>query len=176
MTETDCTENRTRSVLREVARVASVMFDGELCRRIVTDRAWKWMRDFDPDDRFSASDNYDVEHQPFMAAKKTLLRLQRLAPQEVPVHCLLWVPVPTLEDRMTVIVWNGGASRWWRWAMLHHPAEPEMKAVMETGTIQEVPGDENGVLTALAPVRDSLKEVVGFIEVSASKRQPIVNW
>ena len=34
--------------------------------------------DFDPNDRYSATDNYDVEHAPFVAAKKTLLRLEHL--------------------------------------------------------------------------------------------------
>ena len=170
------TEQQIRDVLREIARIASVMFDGELCGQIVTDRSWKWMRDFDPDDRHSPSDNYDVEHAPFVAAKKTLLRLQRLAPEDLPVQCLLWVPVPTLQEQMSVIAWNGGASRWWRWGQQHCATEPEMKAVMETGEAQDVPEAGTGVLTALAPVRDSLKDVAGFIEVSASVKEPIINW
>jgi len=170
------TEEQIRGILRQIGRTASIMFDGELCGRIVTERSWKWMRDFDPKDRFSVSDNYDVAHKPFERAKNTLLRLQRLAPDDLPVQCLLWVPVPTLAGKMTVIVWNGGPSRWWRWANQHLPAEPAMLAAMETAGLTEVPEAGTGVLTVLAPVRDSLKEVTGFVEVSASTGEPIINW
>ncbi len=152
------------------------MFDGELCRQIVTERSWKWMRDFDPNDRWSSMDNWDLEHAPFIAAKKTLLRLERLAPPGVRVQCLLWVPVPTLPGKATVVIWNGGPSRWWTWGAIQRGLTPEMKAALKTGELVNLPPGDTDVTTVLAPVRDSLKEVAGFIEVSASAAPPVINW
>ena len=167
---------RLSGVVRDIARVAAVMFDGELCREIVTDRSWLWMANFDPKDRWSAMDNYDVEHGPFVTAKQTLLRLERLAPAGARLQCLLWVPVATLPGKVTVIIWNGGPSRWWKWGGNHLDATPEMQAAVKTGRLQEVPEAGTGVVTILAPVRDSLKEVTGFIEVSASTKAAAINW
>ncbi len=167
---------RIRQSLRDIARVASVMFDGELCGQVVTDRSWKWMADFDPDDRWSAHDNFDYEHEPFVAAKKLLLRLERLAPPGLRVSCSLWTAVPTLPDRATCVIQNGGPARWQRFSDLHHPLHPAMRAALQTGQPQEVPPEDSGVLTVLAPVRDSLKEVAGFIEVSASQSEPAIAW
>ncbi|MCX7591564.1 MAG: hypothetical protein N2255_08055 [Kiritimatiellae bacterium] len=165
-----------RSVLREIARVASVMFDGELCHQIVTERAWKALHNVDPDDPYVVSDNYDVEHGPFIAAKKTLLRLERLAPATIAVSCALWVPVPTFPGDVALIVWNHKLSRWWKGRPWHLPTTPEMVAAMTSGQVQDVPDDDSGITTVIAPVRDSFKEVSGFIEVSASSLPLPMPW
>jgi hypothetical protein len=169
-------EKQIRDVLGQIARTASVMFDGESCHQIVTERSWKWMRDFDPSDRWSPHDNYDVEHAPFIAAKKTLLRLQMLAPEDLPVQCILWQPVPTLEGKWTVAIWNGGPSRWWTWGGLHVDPAPEIVKAFQSGEPQDVDPGDGEVLSVVTPVRDSLKEIVGVIEVSASRGEPIINW
>jgi hypothetical protein len=173
---TRATARRLRPIVRDIARVAAVMFDGELAKEIVTDRSWKWMANFDPKDRWSSMDNYDVEHGPFLAAKHTLLRLERLAPPGVRVQCLLWTPVPTLPGQATVVIWNGGPSRFWQWGKNHLDATPEMRAALDSGELQDVAEAGSGVVTVLAPVRDSLKEVSGFIEVSASAVPAAINW
>jgi hypothetical protein len=161
---------------RQIAHIASVMFDGELCREIVTERSWKWMRDFDPDDRWSPSDNYDVEHGPFVAAKKVLLRLERLAPAGVKLGCNLWRDVPTLPGRVACLVQNAGPARWQKFGTLHVEALPEMVAVLTGGKLTDVPGDKSGIVTVLAPVRDSQKEVAGFVEVSIAAAPPALPW
>ncbi len=164
------------AALHDVARAASIMFDGELCGQIVTERSWKWMRDFDPDDVWSAHDNYDVEHEPFVAAKKSLLRLQMLAADGVRAACSLWLPVPTLPGQVTCVIQNGGPARWHRFGHNHRPVPPAMQQARGSGGPAEVDPEGGDVLTVVAPVRDSLKQIVGFIEVSASLSEPAINW
>lgn len=161
---------------RDIARVASVVFDGELCHGIVTDRAWTWMRDFDPDDKWSAHDNYDVDHDAFVAAKKMLLRLELLAPAGVRAGCSLWRAVPSLPGRITCLAQNGGPARWQRFGMLHMETRPEMAAALAAGELTDAPDDDSGVVTVLAPVRDSHKDVAGFIEVSTAAAPPVSPW
>lgn len=155
------------AALQEIARVASVMFDGELCHHIVTERSWKWMRDADPRERWAAMDNYDLDHESFVAAKKTLMRLEKLAPAGVRVACSLWQIVPTLDGRMTCVIQNGGPSHWQKFGSGHFPVAPQVAKAMGTGKQQTVPAEGGKVLTVVAPVRDSLKDVTGVIEVSA---------
>ena len=78
--------------LNEVARVASVMVDGDVCRRIMTERAIGYMFKIDPRDPWAASDNFDVHHEAYIATKKTLIRLSRLVPYACDVN--LWMPLP----------------------------------------------------------------------------------
>ena len=163
---TNCTQEKINEMLAQIARTAAVMFDGELCGEIVTQRSWKWMDDIDPNDQYRPHDNYDVEHAPFVVAKKTLMRLQRLAPDDCPVQCLLWVPVPTIAGQWAVICWNGGPSRWWIWGGLHMDPPGEIVKAFETGEPQTADPEGGKVLTVVTPVTDSLKEIVGVIEVS----------
>src|SRR5579863_2531623 len=74
------TPEQIEQELGHIASVAAVMVDGDLCRRIVTPRALEYMFKSDPHDRFLAGDNYDVNDAEFNSAKKTLIRLARLAP------------------------------------------------------------------------------------------------
>ena len=127
------TSRKIVQAVADVARVASAMFDGELCSQIVTERSWKWFADFDPDDKWSAHDNYDVEHGPFVAAKKTLVRLERLAPEGVALGCSLWLPVPTLPGRATCVVQNGGPARWQQFGTLHVEITDHMRRALEAG-------------------------------------------
>ena len=169
-------QRKIRQVVAEVARVASVMFDGELCGQIVTERSWKWFRDFDPNDFWSPHDNYDVEHAPFVAAKHTLMRLERLGPAGLRLGCNLWVPVPTLPGQITCLVQNGGPNRWQQFGTLHLALTAPMQSAL-AGQPADVPDDEDrGIVTVLAPVRDSLKQVVGFVEVSGSAVGPVLPW
>ena len=65
-------QDRLTRELDEAARVASVMVDGDACRRIVTARAMDYLLRSDGPDRFLAGDNYEVNHGVFDAVKKTL--------------------------------------------------------------------------------------------------------
>jgi len=162
-------EREVTAVLRDIARVAAVMFDGEMCHDIYSEHGMAWLgRDAPPQDRYAITDNIDFNAPVFEAAKKVLLRLQRLAPAGVKeLQCFLWVPVAGRGGAMAAAVYNGGASRWWQPSMTWLEAPEPLRRAMETGEPVELGDDGSGVATILAPVRDSLKEVAGLIEVSA---------
>src|SRR5438046_1498961 len=65
--------------LEDVVRVGSVMVDGDVCQKIVTEQAKGFLFATDPRDRFLAGDNYDVDDVAFNTVKKTLTRLSHLA-------------------------------------------------------------------------------------------------
>lgn len=161
--------------LDEVARVAAVMLDGDLCQRIMTPRALGRMRTPDPRDRWSAGDNFDVYHEPYTQTKKTLMRLARLVPYPCDVN--LWMPFVDRPDRIQVLIRNvHELSQFWTWGALDQPIAPEMKQVLESGrrlTVRQKPG----IVSVLAPVRNSLGDIVGLVEVVAeepgAKPQPV---
>lgn len=149
--------------LDEVARVGSVMVDGDVCQRIVTARAMTYMFKEDPRDRWLAGDNYDVNDEAFIAVKKTLLRLSRLAP--FPADVNLWMPIQGHPDKIRVVIRNTHEmSQFWPWGALYQDMIPQMKTVLESGkraTVTEKPG----WISVLAPVSNSLGDVVGVLEV-----------
>ncbi len=151
------------SQLDDVARVGSVMVDGDICQRIVTERALKYMFNVDPRDKWLAGDNYDVDDGAFIAIKKTLLRLSRLAP--FPCDVNLWMPIEGHANKIRVVIRNAHEmTQFWPWGALYQDMIPQMKAVLETGkrvTVTRKPG----WVSVLAPVSDSLGDVVGVLEV-----------
>src|SRR3954465_629595 len=77
--------------LDEIARVATVMVDGDLCQRIVTPRAMAMMLHNTSRDPWADGDNYEVDQASFIRTKKTLMRLAELA--DSPVDVNLWMPL-----------------------------------------------------------------------------------
>ena len=154
--------------LQEIARVATVMVDGDVCQHIVTQRALQHMLHSDPRDNWQAGDNYDVHAAPFIQTKKTLIRLSMLAPYPVDVN--LWMPVPTTQDIQVVIRNKYNLSQFWH-GELEQPMPPEIREVLQSGktlTVQKSPE----MISVLAPVRNSLNEVVGLVEVVSSAAPP----
>ncbi|HLM98096.1 MAG TPA: hypothetical protein VK335_02370 [Bryobacteraceae bacterium] len=161
-----------RGVARElddVARIASVMVDGDACRRIVTLRALEFMFKNDPRDQWVAGDNYEVNDEAFIPVKKTLIRLSHLAP--FPCDVNLWMPVAGHPEKVRIVIRNTNElSQFWPWGALYQDMIPSMKQVLETGhrvTVSEKPG----WVSVLAPVYDSLGDIVGLVE--AVTQQPI---
>ena len=154
--------------LDSVARVASVMLDGDLARRIQTPRSVASMLETNPRDPWAAADNYDVDHVAFTAAKKTLIRLSHLC--TTPCDVNLWMAVPSKPSRVQVLIRNvNEISQFWPWGALHQEMPPEMRRVLDTGervTVQRRPG----MVSVLAPVRDSLGDVVALVEVVAQAK------
>lgn len=154
---------RVRSDLDEIARVATAMVDGDVCQRIVTKRALEYMNRADPRDQWADSDNYDVNDAAFIATKKTLIRLSTLA--SYPVDVNLWMPAPGAKPRIQVVIRNRNEmSQFWKWGALSQPMFPEMQSVLDSGrriTVEQKPG----YVSVLAPVRNSLGEIVGLVEV-----------
>lgn len=154
--------------LQEIARVATVMVDGDVCQHIVTQRALFHMLHSNPRDEWQAGDNYDVHDRPFIRTKKTLIRLAMLAPYPVDVN--LWMPVPTTQKIQVVIRNQHNLSQFWD-GKLDQAMPPEMHEVLQTGktlTVQKSPG----MISVLAPVRNSLNEIVGLVEVASSTAPP----
>jgi hypothetical protein len=153
--------------LDEVAHAATVMVDGDVCRRIVTPRASELMFSTDPKDKFLASDNYDVNAEAFIQTKKTLIRLSRLA--AVPCDVNLWMPIDGHPDKIRIVIRNvHELSQFWIWGALYQEMIPSMKQVLDTGrrvTVAQKPG----WVSVVAPVFDSLADVVAVVEVAAQQ-------
>jgi hypothetical protein len=154
--------------LDDAARVASVMVDGDVCGRIVTARAMDYLLRDDPKDRFLAGDNYEVNYAAFDSVKKTLIRISRLV--SFPADANVWMPIPGHPDKIRVVIRNANElSQFWPWGALYQNMIPEMKTVLDTGrrvTVTQKPG----WVSVLAPVTDSLGDIVAVVEV-ASQRQ-----
>lgn len=149
--------------LEQVARVASVMMEGDVCERIMTSRALEKMFMIDPNDRWAGSDNFDVNHEPFVRAKKTLIRLSRLVPY--PVDCNLWMPFKQDPKKIQILIRNRHEmSQFWDWGVLFQDQTPEMVAALETGRPQTV-AQKGDFVSVLAPVYNSLGDRVGLVEV-----------
>jgi hypothetical protein len=149
--------------LDELGRIASVMVDGDVCERILTARARGKLLNVDPRDQWAAADNFDVDHQAYTQIKKTLIRLGRLGPPHTDVN--LWMPVQGEGGRVQILIRNvNEISQFWKWGELHQPATAEMTAVLRTGKRLTITG-RNGFVSILAPVSNSLGDVVGFVEV-----------
>jgi hypothetical protein len=154
--------------LHEIARVATIMIDGDVCQRIVTPRALAHMLHPDPRDEWQAGDNYDVNAGAFIQTKKTLIRLAMMA--SYPVDVNLWMPVPTTPNIQLVIRNKYNLSQFWN-GELQQAMPPEMQEVLKTGntlTTQKMPE----MISVLAPVRNSLGQIVGLVEVVSSAAAP----
>jgi len=155
--------------LDEVARISIIMVDGDACQRITTPRALDYMFKNDPRDQWLAGDNYEVNDREFIAVKKTLIRLSRLAP--FPCDVNLWMPIPDHPGKVHIVIRNvHELSQFWPWGALYQDMIPQMQQVLETGrrvTVTEKPG----WVSVLAPVYNSLGDVVGLVE-AVSRQQP----
>jgi len=148
--------------LDAMARVGSVMVDGDVCQRIVTQRARDFMFASDPRDQFLAGDNYDVDDASFNAVKKTLIRLSHLA--SFPADVNLWMPIEGHPGKIQMVVRNKNEmSQFWTWGALYQDVFPQMETVLKTGQRLTVT-DRPGWISVLAPVYNSLGDVVGLIE------------
>lgn len=63
--------------LDEVARSATIMVDGDLCQKIMTDHASARLTVVDPKNRWAASDDFEVNHEAYIQTKKTLIQIGR---------------------------------------------------------------------------------------------------
>jgi hypothetical protein len=149
--------------VERVAQVATVMVDGDVCRRIQTPRSAAAMVKKDARDPWKASDDYDVDDAAFLQTKKTLMRLARLCPASCDVN--LWMPAPGETPRVQVVIRNvNEMSQFWKFGELTMAMPAEMKQVLDTGervTVKKRPG----MVSVLAPVYDSLGDIAGLVEV-----------
>ena len=151
-----------------VAHVGSAMVDGDICQKIVTQRARELMFASDPRDRFLAGDNYDVDDVAFNTVKKTLIRLSHLS--SFPADVNLWMPIEGHPGKIQLVIRNKNEmSQFWNWGELYGDMVPQMETVLKTGqrvTVTSKPG----WISVLAPVYNSLGDVVGLIETVSQVR------
>jgi hypothetical protein len=160
-----CTKQSVMRDLDEVARTASVMVDGDVCQQIMTKRALSFMFAANPKDPWAASDNFDVNDEPYIQTKKTLIRLSRLVAYPCDVN--LWMPFADRPGKIQVLIRNVNEwSQFWTWGVLVQDLPAEMKRVLETGK-QETVMRKPGMISVLAPVRNSLGDIVALVEVVA---------
>lgn len=160
--------------LEEIARVATIMVDGDVCQRIMTERALKKMFTIDPKDPWAGADNFDVNAEPYIQIKKTLIRLARLAPY--PVDCNLWMPFKEEPGKIQVLIRNQyEMSQFWNFGELYADIYPEMKEVLTSGKPLTVQKSGN-IVSIVTPVHNSLGDIVGLVEVvSQAKFNPQEN-
>ena len=160
-----CAQDSTATMRQEldnVARVGSVMVDGDVCQKIVTPLAKEYMFKVDPKDPWLAGDNYDVNDVAFNATKKTLTRLSHLA--SFPSDVNLWMPIDGHPGKIQMVIRNKNEmSQFWRWGDIYQDMPSAMAAVLKTGERQTVT-DRQGWVSVLAPVYNSLGDRVGIIE------------
>ena len=136
--------------LDEIARTASVMVDGDLCQRIV--------------------DGYSLREPEFTHVKKTLIRLSRLI--SYPCDVNLWMPMEGAPGQIQVVIRNENElSQFWVFGARSQPLFPQMSEVLKTGrrvTVEERPG----MISVLAPVYNSLGDIVGLVEVVSKDSFP----
>ena len=145
-----------------VAHVGSAMVDGDICQKIVTQRARELMFASDPRDRFLAGDNYDVDDVAFNTVKKTLIRLSHLS--SFPADVNLWMPIEGHAGKIQLVIRNKNEmSQFWNWGELYGDMVPQMETVFKTGQRVTVT-NKPGWISVLAPVYNSLGDVVGLIE------------
>lgn len=136
--------------LDEVARTATVMVDGDLCQRIVV--------------------GYSLREPEFTHVKKTLIRLSRLV--HFPCDVNLWMPVEGKAGRIEIVIRNENElSQFWIFGVRSQPMFPQMSEVLKTGkrvTVENRPG----WVSVLAPVYNSLRDIVGLVEVVSKESFP----
>lgn len=157
-------QDSTKRKLEQVARVATVMVDGDVCQRIVTTRALEYMLRNPSKDRWADADNYDVNDAAFVATKKTLIRLSNLA--DIPVDVNLWMPLKADLSLVHIVIRNRyEMSQFWPWGKLSQDTPAVMRKVLSEGVTETVSSGDSGYISVLAPVRNSLDEIVGLVEV-----------
>jgi hypothetical protein len=155
--------DRMEHDLDGIAHVASVMIDGDICQRILTARARQHILHPDARDKWSDADNYDVDDQAFITTKKTLIRLAQLA--DYPVDVNLWMPIEGMPGRIHIVIRNRyEMSQFWTWGTLTQDTPAPMNTVLEKGSRISVRG-KSGYISVLAPVRNSLGDIAGLVEV-----------
>lgn len=157
-----------RQELETVARVGSVMVDGDVCQKIVTPLAKEYMFKVDPKDPWLAGDNYDVDDVSFNITKKSLIRLSHLT--SFPSDVNLWMPIDGHPGKIQIVIRNKNEmSQFWRWGEIVQDMPAQMETVLKTGQRLTVT-DRPGWVSVLAPVYNSLGDIVGLIEAVSRER------
>jgi hypothetical protein len=144
----------TEERLRRAARAGAVFIDGEAFKALVIDPS------------LNTGDDYRVDHEKFIAVKKALLKLKRLEDGDLGVVTWRRFPPGSQDqaDQVMPVDAHPCASR-----PGNHPISPAMaEAFAGNVAVQQLEFRGAPVLSVCAPIRDSLDDVVGVVEVFAS--------
>lgn len=176
-TTAKATAAKAPAVLAELTRLADIaagIIDGEDAKRIVTEQAMHYVANPDPKFPYQTGDYYDVDHEVFLCVKKLLLRIAALS--KLTVSGSVWVPVPG-GKMATVALHNGVHHRWYAFGAQSLPTPPDIEAVFKSGKVRRVRAARGDKLaTSLAPIRDSLGDVVAVVELTAPLKGPAPAW
>lgn len=144
--------------LRRLARAGEVFVDGEAFKGLVADPA------------VSGGDDYRVDDEKFVAVKKALLKLKRLEDGDCSAQAWRRFRFKDRDgaesDRAAIVVPVDPHPRDVKGA---HPIEGALKEALEGRTaVEELEFGGAPLLSVCAPIRDSLEDVVGAVEVYAS--------
>ncbi|HET6426762.1 MAG TPA: hypothetical protein VFJ30_00015 [Phycisphaerae bacterium] len=158
----------TRKVLDELARLAEIaagVIDGEDVKGVITPRAMYYILNPDPKHQFLVGDYFDVDHDLFLRVKKLMIRIARLS--DLVISSSMWQVIGD-GKRTTVVLHNGAMQQWYHFGDNVMDIPPELAEVARTGQVKALPvTDGDRQATALAPIRDSLGDVVAVCEFSA---------
>jgi len=156
--------------LEELGHIGSALLDGEDLQKVIVDRAYWHIANKIPGHRFLSGDYFDVDHNRFLYWKKLLLRLETLA--DFQVNGAVWMQIKGKEDSLTVALQNGSIHRYYKFGEEIRDPEPEMQQAMDKDELVVAPaGHPSGTLTVIAPIRDSLGDRVGVLELSAMSNE-----
>ncbi|MCG3181268.1 MAG: hypothetical protein BIFFINMI_03647 [Phycisphaerae bacterium] len=141
----------TEARLRRVAHAATVFIDGDDFVAVPVDP------------KLNTGDDYQVNHEPFIRVKRTLMKLKRLEAGDVGVTT--WRPFgPGQAEQVVPVDIHPLAVR-----PGNHPIPPAMAEAFAGRTaVHEQAYQGHPMLSVCAPIRNSMEEVVGVVEVSAS--------
>jgi hypothetical protein len=158
--------------LTGLAKICTKVLDGDRCWRLVTDRAEQWLLRELPGDKWAGMDNYDVDLSEFRSIKKDLIRLSRLT--TVPTDCNLWMRVRTKESLVHAVIRQAKDwSQWYRFAQMTIEPMTDMRKALDGEQVM-LKDPTSGLISVLAPVRNSRKEVVGFVEICHGREVVVV--
>jgi hypothetical protein len=140
----------TEARLRRIARIGEVFVDGDAFKGVP----------LKPE--INTGDEYLVDHEKFLAVKQALLKLRRIEPGDIGVQ--LWRPFKDQADICVPVDIHPLAVR-----PGNHPLTPAMRRALNGRTgVQTLYHRDVPLLSVCAPLRDSLDDIVGILEVYAS--------
>ena len=141
---------QTEARLRRIARIGEVFVDGDTFKDVVKKP------------EMNTGDEYCVNHAKHIAIKQTLLKLRRI--EEGDIGVVAWRPFKDQADLTVPVDVHPLSVR-----PGNHPISPAMaEALAGRVGVQELSMRGFPLLSVCAPIRDSLDDVVGILEVYAS--------
>ena len=141
---------QTEARLRRLARAGEVLVDGDDFKGIA----------MKPE--LNTGDDYCVDHGKFIRVKQMLLKLKRLEDGDIGV--VAWRPFHNEADIIVPVDGHPLAVR-----PGNHPVSAAMAEALAGGVgVQELSMRGFPLLSVCAPIRDSLDDVVGIVEVFGS--------